>query len=182
MVHQTDTACTWLVRHNLPDCANCTHLSRLPGGPATQFFLGSLLLAGDIESNPGPKPTLKPFYTHALNPPHSPNTLIHQSNPLNPPLPHSPKPNHCLNHPHLSNLIKPPHPLHQPPTLTPYTLDLIQPTRPDSPHLLPSHKHPYAAPNTTHPSSSTPHHHSTTHTRTLSHTKQTILLKQNSKK
>ena len=42
------------------------------------------LLAGDIESNPGPKPTLKPFYTHSFN------TLIHQSNPLIHPQPHSP--------------------------------------------------------------------------------------------
>ena len=32
------------------DCANCIQL-----------------LVGDIESNPGPKPTLKPFYTHSLN-------------------------------------------------------------------------------------------------------------------
>ena len=45
--------------------ANCIHLPRLSGGPATHFFFGSqpcvpaawlaerLLLAGDIESNPG---------------------------------------------------------------------------------------------------------------------------------
>ena len=51
--------------------ANCIHLPRLSGGPAAQFFWGSrpcvpaawlaerLLLAGDIESNPGPRPTLK---------------------------------------------------------------------------------------------------------------------------
>ena len=57
---------------------------------------------GDIESNPGPIPTLKPFYTHSLNPPHSLNTLIHQSNPLNPP-----QPTHRLTHPHLSNPICP---------------------------------------------------------------------------
>ena len=55
--------------------------------PGNQVFLGSqpcvpaawlaerLLLAGDIESNPGPKPTLKTLsHTHALNPPHSPIT------------------------------------------------------------------------------------------------------------
>ena len=47
-------------------------------------------VARDIKSNPGPKPTLNPFYTHSLNPPHSLITLIHQSNPLNPPHPHSP--------------------------------------------------------------------------------------------
>ena len=71
------------------DCANCIHLIlplRRPGPPV---FLGSQacdpaawlaerqLLAGDIESNPGPKPTLKKtFYTHSLN------TLIHQSSKL----------------------------------------------------------------------------------------------------
>ena len=31
------------------------------------------------------------------------NTLIHQSNPLNPPHPHSPQPTHRLTRPHLSN-------------------------------------------------------------------------------
>ena len=31
------------------------------------------------------------------------------------------------------------------PTLTPYTLDRIQPTRPDSSHISPSHKLPYVA-------------------------------------
>ena len=48
------------------DCANCIHLPRLSGGPATQFFLGSqpcvpaawlaerLLLAGNIDSITGP--------------------------------------------------------------------------------------------------------------------------------
>ena len=87
------------------DCAKCIHLIlplRRPGPPV---FLGkpvmgprcmagrAQLLAGDIESNPGPKPTLKPFYTHSLN------TRIHQSNPLNPPHPHSPQ----HTHPHLFN-------------------------------------------------------------------------------
>ena len=47
-----------------------------------------LLLAGDIEFNPGPKPTLKTL-SHAPNP-HSPSTLAHQSNPLEPAHPHSP--------------------------------------------------------------------------------------------
>ena len=73
------------------DCANCIHLILPLRKPRPSVFLGSQscdlaawlaenqLLAGDIESNPGPKPTLKPFYTHSLN------TLIHQSNPLNPP-------------------------------------------------------------------------------------------------
>ena len=36
--------------------------------------------------------------------PQSP-TLIHQSNPLNPPHPHSPQPTYRLTHPHLSNPI-----------------------------------------------------------------------------
>ena len=81
------------------DCANCIHLSRLSGGPATQFFWGSqpcvpaawlaerLLFAGDIKSNPGPKPTLKTLShtrTQPPPPPHSPSTLAHQSNPLKP--------------------------------------------------------------------------------------------------
>ena len=42
-VHQTDTACSWLVCHSRGDCsgehcANCIHLARLSGGPASQFF------------------------------------------------------------------------------------------------------------------------------------------------
>ena len=38
--HQTDTACLCLVCHSRGggDCANCMHLPRLSGGPATQFF------------------------------------------------------------------------------------------------------------------------------------------------
>ena len=36
--HQTDTACSCLVCHSRGDCANCIHLPRLSGGPATQFF------------------------------------------------------------------------------------------------------------------------------------------------
>ena len=80
------------------DCAYCIHFIlplRRPGPPV--FFPGwkscdpaawlaeCQLLAGDIVSNPGPKQILKTFYTHSLNPTHSLNTLIHQSNPLNPP-------------------------------------------------------------------------------------------------
>ena len=42
-LHQTDTACSWLVCHSRGDCsgehcANCIHLPRLSGGPAAQFF------------------------------------------------------------------------------------------------------------------------------------------------
>ena len=100
-VHQTDTACSWLVCHSRGEhCANCIHLPRLSGGPAAQFFGGSqpcvptawlaecLLLAGDIESNPGPKPTLKTLthtrtqpptltkYTSSLTHPHTTDHLF----------------------------------------------------------------------------------------------------------
>ena len=79
-----------------------------PEARAPSFFGGSQscdpaswlaerqLLAGDIESNRGPKP----FYTYSLN------ILIHQSNPLNPPHPHSPQ----STHPHLSNPLGKIHP------------------------------------------------------------------------
>ena len=95
------------------DCANCIHLIlplRKPGPPV---FLGSQscdpaswlverqLLSGDIESNPGPNPTLITLLHTLIQSP----TLIHQSNPLNPP--HSLQPTHRLNHPHLSNPICP---------------------------------------------------------------------------
>ena len=81
------------------DCANCIHLSRFSGDMGPPIFgkpvcepaawLGECqLLVGDKT-----KPTLKPFYTH---------TLIHQSNPLNPPQPHSPQPTHLQTHSHLS--------------------------------------------------------------------------------
>ena len=43
----------------------------------------------------------KPFYTHSLN------TLIHQSNPLNPTHTHSPQPTPRLTHPYLSNPLCP---------------------------------------------------------------------------
>ena len=88
-LHQTDTACAWLVATVKRDCANCIHLILSLRRPGPLVFCGSpscdpaawlaerQLLVG--ESNPGLKPTLKPFYTHSLN------TLIHQSNPLNPP-------------------------------------------------------------------------------------------------
>ena len=90
-------------------------LSCLSGGPSPQSFLEashatphhgwqSTSSLRETESNSGPKPTLKPFYTHSLN------TLIHQSNPLNPPHPHSPQPSHCLTHSHLSNPLCKTHP------------------------------------------------------------------------
>ena len=38
-LHQTDTACSWLVCHSRGEhCANCIHLPRLSRGPAAQFF------------------------------------------------------------------------------------------------------------------------------------------------
>ena len=37
-MHQTDTACSWLVCHSRGNTANCIHLPRLSGGPAAQFF------------------------------------------------------------------------------------------------------------------------------------------------
>ena len=76
--HQTDTACAWLVCHSQeglcklypPYLASPEAQARFLGGnqscnPAA-WLAERHLLAGDIESNTGPKPTLKPFYTHAL--------------------------------------------------------------------------------------------------------------------
>ena len=113
-MHQTDTACAWLVCHSQEGL--CKLYPPYPASLEAQapiFFGGNQsfnpaawlaerqLLAGDIESNPGPIPTLKPFHTHSLN------TLIYQSNHLNPPHPHSPQPTYRLTRPHLSNPIWP---------------------------------------------------------------------------
>ena len=100
------------------------------------------LLAGDIESNPGPKPTLKtPTHTRT-----QPPTLTKYTNTsIQPPRARPPP---------LSLVHPPPTPVQPPktptytssppaPTLTPYTLDRIQPARPDSPHISPPHKPPY---------------------------------------
>ena len=113
--HQTDTACD-VVATVKRDCANCIHLILALRRPRPPFYLGNQscnpaawlaerqLLPGDIEFNPEPKPTLKTLlHVH----PHSLNTLIYQSNPLNPPHPQSPQPTHRLTHPHLSNPICP---------------------------------------------------------------------------
>ena len=105
------------------------------GGPATQLFGGSqpcipaawlaerLLLAGDIESNPGPKPTLKTLSHTRSQPPHSPRTLAHQSNPLGPAHPTLPSP------PTSIQLPPPKTPTSSPlaPTLTPYTVVVCLP-------------------------------------------------------
>ena len=36
--HQTNTACSRLVCHSRGDCANCIHIPRISGGPATLFL------------------------------------------------------------------------------------------------------------------------------------------------
>ena len=130
-VHQTDTAFAWLMcRSRGVGGGNCTTCIHLSGDPAP-FFGG-----GNPVMRPQPKPTLKTLYRNSLN------TLIHQSNPLNPS-----QPTYRLYHPHLSFPPQKKTPATPPAlTLTPYTLDLIQPTRLDSPHLPPPHKHPYATP------------------------------------
>ena len=68
--HQTDTACSWLVCHSRGDCANGIHV------PAA-WLAERLLLVGDIESNQGPKPTLKILSHTRTQPPHSPSTVAH---------------------------------------------------------------------------------------------------------
>ena len=118
-LHQTVIACAWLV---------CNSQELYPpypastGVPGPQFF-GEASLATPqhgwwsasslwetFESNSGPKPTLKILLHTLTQSPTLINTLIHQSNPLNPPHPHSPQPTHCLTHPHLSNPLCKEHP------------------------------------------------------------------------
>ena len=109
-----------------------------------------LLLAGDIESNPGPKPTLKTL-SHART---QPPTLTKYNNlSVQPPQSSPPQLYLAYSPPKSPTPVQPPKPT---PTFsnsphTHYTLDRIQPTRPDSPHIFPSHKHPYDAPNTIQP-------------------------------
>ena len=102
-----------------------------------------LLLAGDIESNPGPKPTLKTLtrtqpptitkYTNSsIQPPQTsppPLSLVH------PP----PKTPTSVQPPKTPTYTSSP----PAPTLTPYTLDRIQPTRPDFPHHTNLHTSPH---------------------------------------
>ena len=149
-LHQTDTACSWLVCHSRGDCsgehcANCIHLPRpvflgsQPCVPAT-WLAERLLLAGDIESNPGPKPTLKTL-THT-----QPPTITKYTNSSIQP-PQTRPPPLSLVHPPPTSVQPPKTPTYTSsppaPTLTPYTLDRIQHTRPDSPHISPPHKPPY---------------------------------------
>ena len=91
-MYQTDTACAWLVCHSQEGL--CKLYPPIPGphffGGGSQScdpaaWLGERqLLAGDIEYIQDQNQHQTPFYTHSLN------TRIHQSNPLNPPHPHSP--------------------------------------------------------------------------------------------
>ena len=110
--HQTDTACTWLMRHRrggLCKLYSSILLLRRPhpylGGsqpciPAS-WLAERLLLAGDFQSRTKTK-TKNPF-THT----HSTPTLTKYTNlsvqPLNPSHPHSTKLTRLLNHPHLFN-------------------------------------------------------------------------------
>ena len=127
---------------------------RRPGRPV---FLGSqpcvpaawlaerLLLAGDIESNPGPKPTLKTL-THTRTQP--PTITKYTNSSIQPPQTRPPPLSLVHPPPKTPTSVQPPKtPTYtsSPPalTLTPYTLDRIQPTRPDSPHISPPHKPPY---------------------------------------
>ena len=79
--HQTDTACSWLVCQSgglfggtlckmyppTPEVRPPSFLGK-PCVPAT-WLAERLLLAGDIESNPGPKPTLKTLTHTRTQPP-----------------------------------------------------------------------------------------------------------------
>ena len=96
------------------DCANCIHLILPLRRPRPPVFLGKPVMPPRRMAGRAPAPcgrhrvqsrtkTNTKTILHSLNPPHSQNTLIHQSNPLNPPHPHSPQPTHRLTHPHLSN-------------------------------------------------------------------------------
>ena len=130
------------------DRGNCIHLS---GGPATQFFLGSqpcvpaawlaerLLLAGDIESNPGTKTNTKDPFTHT----HSTPPLTKYTSSSVQPTQTSPPPLYLAHSP-----PKTPTSVQDPLTLSagPHTLDLIQPTRPDSPPHISHHTNFHTTP------------------------------------
>ena len=112
--------------------------------PAT-WLAERLLLAGDIESNPGPKPTLKTL-THTRTQP--PTITKYTKSSIQPPQTRPPPLSLVHPPPKTPTSVQPPKtPTYTSspaaPTLTPYTLDRIQPTRPDSPHISPPHKPPY---------------------------------------
>ena len=86
--HKTYTACSWLMCHVGGTVQIVSTYPASPGGdqpcvPAA-WLAERLLLAGNIESNQGPKPTLKTLSHTRTQPPHTPSTLAHQSNPLKP--------------------------------------------------------------------------------------------------
>ena len=115
-----------------------------PCVPAT-WLAERLLLAGDIESNPGPKPTLKTI-THTRTQP--PTITKYTNSSIQPPQTRPPPLSLVHPPPKTPTSVQPPNtPTYTSsppaPTLTPYTLDRIQPTRPDSPHISPPHKPPY---------------------------------------
>ena len=123
-------------------------VSTYPASPEARppiFFWGSqpcvpaawlaerLLLAGDIESNPGPRPTLKtPTHTQPPTLTKFTDSLIQPPRPCPSPL--------SIVHPPPKT---PTHTSPPAPTLTPYTLDQIQPVRPYSPLISPPHKPPH---------------------------------------
>ena len=94
---------------------NVSTLSCLSGGPGPQFFWkpvkrpqsmagGATAPYGRVQSRTKTNTKiLVKTLLHTL----TKNTLIHQSNPLNP---HSPQPTHRLTHPHLSNPLCKTHP------------------------------------------------------------------------
>ena len=115
-MHQTDTACAWLVCHSQEGLCKL-----YPAEARAPSFLGKPVMRPRSMVGRAPSPCgrhwvpsrtktntfSQPVYTHSLNPPHSINTRIPQSNSLNPPHPHSPQPTHRLTHLHLSNPICP---------------------------------------------------------------------------
>ena len=109
-MHQTDTACAWLVRHSRGGGGGCKLYQPIlpPRRPGHPVLGGSQLLAGDIESNPGPKLTLKkPLHTR-----NQPHTLTKYTNSSVQPPQSSP-----------ASLPQPTHPLlHQPPDSLPTLL------------------------------------------------------------
>ena len=96
---------------------------------------------------------------------------------------------HCRGE-HCANCVQPPKTptcTSSPPapTLTPYTLDRIQPTRPDSPHISPSHKLTYVATPTTPtpaPHIPTPPHSHTRNKQKTSKTKHEEIMQRNHNK
>ena len=112
--HQTDTACSWLVCHSRGGTVGRTVggntvqiVSTYPASPEARppsFFWeasraspqhgwrSAYSLRETLSPTQDQNQHKRPFHTHALNPPHSPSTLAHQSNPLEPPTPTLPSP------------------------------------------------------------------------------------------